>query len=85
MSIPTLPVGTFVLDEWYGLGIIIEVGKKKLSGYRNKVQFFYGKRKINEYNDREILDLHNTYLAAAVKGKHFYNDKIEGLFNKPRK
>ncbi len=81
-----LGVGTFVLDEWYGLGIIVETGDgKKTSGYRNKVKFFYGKNKVNEYNDREISDLHHNYLEASVRGRHFLVEKIEGMFNMPRK
>lgn len=78
-----LPTGSLVLDEWYGLGIILSIDDgKSNSGYRYTVKFFFGnKPKENHYNDREINDLHQNYLLATVKGKKYYADNIEGRFN----
>lgn len=80
-------VGTLVLDEWYGLGIIIPYSPSgSTGGYKYRVKFFYHKdQKTNDYNDREIEDLRKNYLLATEKGKRYYSKNIEGIFNTPRK
>ena len=79
-------IGTLVLDEWYGLGIMIDVIDGKTGGYRNRVKFFYHKdQKVNDYNDRELADLRKNYELATEKGKRYYAKSIEGQFNVPRK
>jgi hypothetical protein len=79
-------IGTLVLDEWYGLGIMIDVLDGKTGGYRNRVKFFYHKdHKTNDYNDREFSDLRRNYELATEKGKQYYAKNIQGQFNTPRK
>jgi hypothetical protein len=78
---PLYEVGTLVLDDWYGLGIIVDTTETDDSGYRNKVKFFYGNNKSNVYNDREIDDLYKCYVDACVRNRHAISDRLQGLFN----